>query len=120
ALVESGPPGDEINVDAKPFAEARDLVDERHLGSEESVRNVLDHFRRTQVRDNHGAVDSLVKGCYARRGSLVFSAHDNSVRVEKVMHAASFAEELGVGCNRQMVLRPGEGALEDCVDGLTG
>src|SRR5438552_994994 len=93
ALVEGGPPGDEINVDAKPFAEARDLVDERHLGSEESVRNVLDHFRRTQVRDNHGAVDSLVKGCYARRGSLVFSAHDNSVRVEKVMHAASFAEE---------------------------
>ena len=75
------------------LADARDLVAERDQAGKQRVGRVFDHLRVAQRGAHDGAGEALEQARHDLGGTVVGSADDNAVGIEKIGNGASLAQE---------------------------
>ena len=104
-VIQTDAPGDRRDIDAERFAQIGHHVDERDLGGEESVRRLLDEFRRCHAREHDRAVEAgLVEVEEERSRAVSVGADDDSVWLKEIADRRALAEELRIAGDVELAL----------------
>src|SRR5690606_7399625 len=109
AAVEADAVGHVLHVGADFLAQVRNLVDEADLGREERVRRILGQLGRAAGHDQQPrlvAEQGTVDLAQHFGGVVVVDADHHPVRALEVVDRRAFAQELGVGGDRELEVRP--------------
>lgn len=100
-------------------------VDVGDFQGQEGVGRMLDEFRGVDVRFQNGGMNGLVNALDDIHGSFGVGPDDDAVRVEKVVHGATFPQEFRIGNDVELNVRPrialdGLSDFFSCFDGYRG
>src|SRR5205823_707658 len=105
SVIQTDAPGYRRDIDAKRFAQIGHHVDERDLGGEESIRRLLDEFRRCHAREHDRAVEAgLVEVEEERSRAVSVCTDDDSVWLEEIANRRTLAKELRIAGDIELAL----------------